>query len=629
MASELFTLFCFISAILISLNIASSHAQLTTCFQQENVLDIVKTCHSEAGGDVCLVCPVKLSSTADVLWTRGNSSIYAGTNKLVRDVNLRINSCSTDLSSLRISNVTIKNVNEKYYCQRITNAEWNAGFILDIIGKPVVTITKESIHASDKDVQILMCKADGVLEPITLTWLVNGNVEGTDIFHKISNHSVSSRYSLTSVARNVSCTVDGLHIKTGFATLVLEHRHSDANDSHEFYDSSDDDSDYILETTSGTAPVSTTNILVPMCILLILLSASAIVTAIVISRKKRLKRRRRDKMAQPLPKLPKQVDENEEYVLYDTVKNEEDFVYFYGDSVVYHRTDIVLSKSLPNSGRMMRWIGSFQNANRPAFVASTLHDASRNDWCEFRVFSQYLRNMPKHMNIVDIVGCDTEKVPHYIYMEYLTNGTLLDFLLDTSKENDYSTAIYDKRIRPFSLTRDARQLATFSSQILEALMFLETVDCDHLGICARKVLLDNNTNCKLYDFNLCSATTKILSNINLEVSPCLKWFAPETIVNREYSQNSNIWSYAVFMWEVFSMGKTPFEKLDLEGLKSAINIQPPLPQNNNWPNVINTVITACLRVDPDTRMKALEIRESLDQFLDENKQDDNEYSFYQ
>ncbi|XP_071842720.1 fibroblast growth factor receptor 2-like isoform X3 [Apostichopus japonicus] len=521
MASELFTLFCFISAILISLNIASSHAQLTTCFQQENVLDIVKTCHSEAGGDVCLVCPVKLSSTADVLWTRGNSSIYAGTNKLVRDVNLRINSCSTDLSSLRISNVTIKNVNEKYYCQRITNAEWNAGFILDII-------------------------------------------------------------------------------------------------------------DYILETTSGTAPVSTTNILVPMCILLILLSASAIVTAIVISRKKRLKRRRRDKMAQPLPKLPKQVDENEEYVLYDTVKNEEDFVYFYGDSVVYHRTDIVLSKSLPNSGRMMRWIGSFQNANRPAFVASTLHeDASRNDWCEFRVFSQYLRNMPKHMNIVDIVGCDTEKVPHYIYMEYLTNGTLLDFLLDTSKENDYSTAIYDKRIRPFSLTRDARQLATFSSQILEALMFLETVDCDHLGICARKVLLDNNTNCKLYDFNLCSATTKILSNINLEVSPCLKWFAPETIVNREYSQNSNIWSYAVFMWEVFSMGKTPFEKLDLEGLKSAINIQPPLPQNNNWPNVINTVITACLRVDPDTRMKALEIRESLDQFLDENKQDDNEYSFYQ
>lgn len=32
------------------------------------------------------------------------------------------------------------------------------------------------------------------------------------------------------------------------------------------------------------------------------------------------------------------------------------------------------------------------------------------------------------------------------------------------------------------------------------------------------------------------------------------------------------------------------------------------------------MITACLRVDPDTRMKALEIRESLDQFLDENKQ---------
>ncbi|PIK60743.1 putative nerve growth factor receptor TRKA [Apostichopus japonicus] len=407
--------------------IASSHAQLTTCFQQENVLDIVKTCHSEAGGDVCLVCPVKLSSTADVLWTRGNSSIYAGTNKLVRDVNLRINSCSTDLSSLRISNVTIKNVNEKYYCQRITNAEWNAGFILDIIGKPVVTITKESIHASDKDVQILMCKADGVLEPITLTWLVNGNVEGTDIFHKISNHSVSSR----------------LHSRNDFR----------------------------------------------------------------------------------------------------------------------HRPE----------------------------------DASRNDWCEFRVFSQYLRNMPKHMNIVDIVGCDTEKVPHYIYMEYLTNGTLLDFLLDTSKENDYSTAIYDKRIRPFSLTRDARQLATFSSQILEALMFLETVDCDHLGICARKVLLDNNTNCKLYDFNLCSATTKILSNINLEVSPCLKWFAPETIVNREYSQNSNIWSYAVFMWEVFSMGKTPFEKLDLEGLKSAINIQPPLPQKQQLAE----------------------------------RHDDNEYSFYQ
>lgn len=40
----------------------------------------------------------------------------------------------------------------------------------------------------------------------------------------------------------------------------------------------------------------------------------------------------------------------------------------------------------------------------------------------------------------------------------------------------------------------------------------------------------------------------------------VKWMAPESIFNCVYTFESDVWSYGIFLWELFSLGKTPGQR---------------------------------------------------------------------
>ena len=44
----------------------------------------------------------------------------------------------------------------------------------------------------------------------------------------------------------------------------------------------------------------------------------------------------------------------------------------------------------------------------------------------------------------------------------------------------------------------------------------------------------------------------------------LKWTAPETIFYKKYSTNSDVWSYGMLMYEIWSLGHKPFEEVDTQ-----------------------------------------------------------------
>ena len=34
---------------------------------------------------------------------------------------------------------------------------------------------------------------------------------------------------------------------------------------------------------------------------------------------------------------------------------------------------------------------------------------------------------------------------------------------------------------------------------------------------------------------------------------------PDAVINREFSQKSDVWAFGVVLWEIFSLGQTPFD----------------------------------------------------------------------
>ncbi|RCN24460.1 hypothetical protein ANCCAN_29843, partial [Ancylostoma caninum] len=88
--------------------------------------------------------------------------------------------------------------------------------------------------------------------------------------------------------------------------------------------------------------------------------------------------------------------------------------------------------------------------------------------------------------------------------------------------------------------------------------YLQTKDIIHRDIAARNCLLGENECVKISDFGL-SFIGKTLREKKLKKVP-LRWLSPETLKMGVYTTKTDVYSFSVMMWEIFSFGQLPFHK---------------------------------------------------------------------
>ncbi|KAF1376574.1 hypothetical protein PFLUV_G00212890 [Perca fluviatilis] len=254
-----------------------------------------------------------------------------------------------------------------------------------------------------------------------------------------------------------------------------------------------------------------------------------------------------------------------------------------------NRSDIVLGRILGEGffGEVYDGVYKKGNGERINVAVKTCKDCSPDVMEKFMSEAVIMKNL-NHQNIVKLIGI-IEDDPVWIVMELYEYGELGNYLTQNQKKLTNIT------------------LVLFSLQICKALVYLEGVNMVHRDIAVRNVLVASPDCVKLGDFGL-SRYIEHEEYYKASVTRLpIKWMAPESINFRRFTTASDVWMFAVCMWEIMSFGQQPFFWLENRDVINQLEQGIRLPKPDNCPPALYSLMTRCWSYDPRERPNFTEL----------------------
>lgn len=228
---------------------------------------------------------------------------------------------------------------------------------------------------------------------------------------------------------------------------------------------------------------------------------------------------------------------------------------------------------------------------------------------------EMMKMIGKHINIINLLGCCTQGGPLFVVVEYAPYGNLRDFLRQHRPSSGYEPAIGIIEKEKRTLTQ--KDLVSFAYQVARGMEYLASRRCIHRDLAARNVLVSDEYILKIADFGLardihCNDYYRKTTDGRLPV----KWMAPEALFHRVYTTQSDVWSYGILLWEIMTLGGTPYpsvpsvEKL-FQLLRSGHRMEKPPCCSLE----IYMLMRECWSYQPNERPTFSELVEDLDRIL--------------
>uniref|UniRef100_A0A671NEW6 receptor protein-tyrosine kinase n=1 Tax=Sinocyclocheilus anshuiensis TaxID=1608454 RepID=A0A671NEW6_9TELE len=295
---------------------------------------------------------------------------------------------------------------------------------------------------------------------------------------------------------------------------------------------------------------------------------------------------------------------------------------------------------------------------------------------EYRALMSELKiliHIGHHLNVVNLLGaCTKPGGPLMVIVEYCKHGNLSSYL--KSKRGEYSpykvqqeedlhegdlglgtstrldictgTAVCTRMGEQTSTTQlqheqessdwdhlTMEDLISYSFQVAKGMEFLASRKCIHRDLAARNILLSENNVVKICDFGLARDVYKDPDYVRKgDARLPLKWMAPETIFDRVYTTQSDVWSFGVLLWEIFSLGASPYPGVCIDEsfcrrLKEGTRMRAP---DYATPEIYQTMLD-CWLDRPKDRPTFTQLVEHLGNLLQASAQQvrlDSKYMFY-
>lgn len=234
--------------------------------------------------------------------------------------------------------------------------------------------------------------------------------------------------------------------------------------------------------------------------------------------------------------------------------------------------------------------------------------ASQADFCNEALCMGYF----VHDNVVRLVGIDFEKLPFMIAIEYMEGGDLLSFVKE-SRPNQLS-------LNPFHLAMT--DLVKICKDVSAGCKHLESFGYVHRDIAARNILLTTRGNqriAKIADFGMAKEITygSEYYRVHGRAMLPIKWTPPEAFIDGVFTTKSDVWSFGVLCWEVFSLGVVPYPNRRNEEVMLMLTEGARLEYPYGVPTKMYQLMRDCWKTSADNRPMFAEIVETLDEILND------------
>uniref|UniRef100_G1P553 Fibroblast growth factor receptor n=1 Tax=Myotis lucifugus TaxID=59463 RepID=G1P553_MYOLU len=240
-------------------------------------------------------------------------------------------------------------------------------------------------------------------------------------------------------------------------------------------------------------------------------------------------------------------------------------------------------------------------------------NASDKDLADLVSEMEVMKLIGQHKNIINLLGVCTQEGPLYVIVECAAKGNLREFLRarrppgpDLSPDGPRSSE------GPLSFPA----LVSCAYQVARGMQYLESRKCIHRDLAARNVLVTEDNVMKIADFGLARGVHHIdyykkTSNGRLPV----KWMAPEALFDRVYTHQSDVWSFGILLWEIFTLGGSPYPGIPVEELFSLLREGHRMDRPPNCPPELYGLMRECWHAAPSQRPTFKQLVEALDKVL--------------
>ncbi|XP_029926023.1 fibroblast growth factor receptor 2 isoform X2 [Myripristis murdjan] len=240
-------------------------------------------------------------------------------------------------------------------------------------------------------------------------------------------------------------------------------------------------------------------------------------------------------------------------------------------------------------------------------------DATEKDLSDLVSEMEMMKMIGKHKNIINLLGACTQDGPLYVIVEYASKGNLREYLRarrPPGMEYSYDIA----RVSDEQLT--FKDLVSCTYQVARGMEYLASQKCIHRDLAARNVLVTESNFMKIADFGLARDVHNIdyykkTTNGRLPV----KWMAPEALFDRVYTHQSDVWSFGVLMWEIFTLGGSPYPGIPVEELFKLLKEGHRMDKPGNCTNELYMMMKDCWHAISSQRPTFKQLVEDLDRIL--------------